>query len=423
MSRCLRFDYVYPWRSVTSAVVCCALLHIAACSDSHGTGRVDVPAEAPDISDAGGRDCGDDSAQGDVAPDLWNPTAPGPFPVGVTELHLHDPVRDREVRTVVWYPAAPDGQETAVYLLFVEGTAFVDAPADLSAAPYPMVLFSHGFAGIAEQSITLMEHLAGHGYVVAAMDHEGNMIKDAGADDDEVAAVALERPYDLRFAYEEVAALAATSGHLLSGLADPESVAVAGHSFGGYTALLAAGGTVDVDAAQVACDAGTAADIFCPYIPFWPAGEVVALDPPLPHLDAVFTLCPGGSAAFGPQGLAGISVPALIFGGSRDETTPMDIEVHPIYESLPPPKAEAVIADAAHLSFTNICDIPIAAEVLDDFCGVEGMRGADGTFPIVNALATAFLDIHLKGDASHAWLLDQEALDAYFGAVTWTVVP
>jgi len=98
----------------------------------------------------------------------------------------------------------------------------------------------------------------------------------------------------------------------------------------------------------------------------------------------------------------------------------MDIEIHPIYEALPPPKAEAVIADAAHLSFTNICDIPIAAAALDDFCGVEKMRGADGTFPIVNALTTVFLDIHLKGDASHAWLLDQESLDAQFGAVTWT---
>ena len=364
--------------------------------------------------------------RGDLFPDTSGSDfgSPGPYQVGIVELDLYDSLREREVRTLVWYPALPDGQKRITYLLFVEGAAFIDAPADLSAAPYPMVVFSHGFNGVAEQSLTYTEHLASHGFLVIAPDHVGNTIKDASADDDAVAATALLRPGDLRFAHREVAALSASPGHLLSGMADTNHVALSGHSFGGYTALLAAGGSVDVDAAQDRCNTGTPADIFCPYIPFWPQGETIVLEDPFEHLEALVVLAPGGSAAFGEDGLAGIEVPALVFGGSLDETTPMDIEVHPIYERLPSPKFEAVILGAAHLSFTNICDIPIAAAALDDFCGVTGMRGADGTFPVVNSVATAFLDAHMRNGNSSATVLSQEGLEARFpGVVQWSQDP
>ena len=127
-----------------------------------------------------------------------------------------------------------------------------------------------------------------------------------------------------------------------------------------------------------------------------------------------------GSAAFGPGGLDGLSIPTLVFGGSRDETTPVVVEIHPIYDALPPPKAEAILEDAAHLSFTNICDISIAAAALEDFCGVEDMRGADETFPVVNALTTAFLDRYLRGRSAASALLTQRALDERFEGVTWT---
>lgn len=366
--------------------------------------------------------------RGDAPPDTSAPDFGmlGPYQVGIVELDLYDDLREREVRTLVWYPALPDGQVRITYLLFVEGGAFIDAPADLSDAPYPTVVFSHGFNGVAEQSLTYTEHLASHGFLVIAPDHVGNTIKDANADDEEVAAAALLRPGDLRFAHQEVAALSASPGHLLSGMADTTHVALAGHSFGGYAALMAAGGGVDVDAARAACDAGTPADIFCPYIPFWPPGETIVLEDPFENLEALIVLAPGGSAAFGEEGLAGIQVPALVFGGSLDETTPMDIEVHPIYQRLPSPKAEVVIQGAVHLSFTNICDIPIAAAALEDFCGVAGMRGADETFPVVNTVATAFLDAHLRsGDPSaSAAVLSQEGLDALFpGVVHWSKEP
>ena len=49
--------------------------------------------------------------------------------------------------------------------------AFVDAPAATTPGSYPLVIFSHGFAGYPAQSVTLTTHLASWGFVVAAPDH------------------------------------------------------------------------------------------------------------------------------------------------------------------------------------------------------------------------------------------------------------
>ena len=396
----------------TALALLCGL--IGGCGAS--SGGADTAASA-EVVDAVGE------AQADTAapPALpHDPGAWGPHEVGLLELALFDEARQREVRTVVWYPALPQPSDVPVtYLYFVEGRAVADAPLDAAGAPYPLVLFSHGFNGVAEQSMGFTEHLASHGYVVAAMDHVGNTLADSNADDEVVADAALQRPVDVRFAAERVIAASGDADHPLAGAVDAGRVAMSGHSFGGYTALLVAGGQVDVDQAQATCEAGTPADIFCPYIGSWPVGEIVRLDPPIPDLRALIALAPGGSAAFGVDGLAGVTVPKLVFGGSLDDTTPVDVEIHPIYEALPAPKAEAILEGAVHLSFTIVCDIPVAAEALAEFCGEPDMLGAGDTASRVNPLAVAFLNLHLKGQEVYARVLDEDYVMEQIGGVAW----
>jgi predicted dienelactone hydrolase len=129
-----------------------------------------------------------------VAPVTTTPLArartysePGPYPVGYTSTRLAD---GRQV--VVWYPTTKQAtrghtreQIDIAGLLSPELQAKIPAddrvlyPADayLDAKPrpatggYPVVVFSHGFAGFPEQSVTLTTHLASWGYVVAAPDH------------------------------------------------------------------------------------------------------------------------------------------------------------------------------------------------------------------------------------------------------------
>jgi predicted dienelactone hydrolase len=276
-------------------------------------------------------------------------------------------------------------------------------------------MFSHGFKGTAVQSVTFTEYLASHGYVVAAMDHQGNTLTDFFADDETVANVAIERPRDVRFAFEQVVAQSASPSGVLTGMVDPSRVAVTGHSFGGYTALMVSGGEVDVSAAQAACAAGAPSDIFCPYVGYWPAGEIVKLDPGIPGLKAEVCLTPGGYSAYGDDGLTKVKVPSMIFGGTLDETTPVSVEIDPIFNALPPTKAEVIIENASHMSYTNVCDLPLAQQWLADFCNVDGMLGPEETFAIANPLAVAFLNWQVKGDASYESYVSQTYADMKLG--------
>ena len=52
-----------------------------------------------------------------------------------------------------------------------KANAYADAPPATEAAAYPVVIFSHGFAGYPEQSLDITTHLASWGFVVAAPDH------------------------------------------------------------------------------------------------------------------------------------------------------------------------------------------------------------------------------------------------------------
>lgn len=110
--------------------------------------------------------------------------ASGPYEVGVRSLELSD----RSVE--VWYPAAAadPGQPKDEYFIrdqlpawldaliptSVDPPYVTDATRDLPLAqdgPYPLVLFSHGFASYRTQSTFLTTHLASWGFVVVAPDY------------------------------------------------------------------------------------------------------------------------------------------------------------------------------------------------------------------------------------------------------------
>ena len=365
---------------------------------------------------------------GDPAPEetshplVPDPFAWGPYEVGMTSFQFFDWDRMRLVATTVWYPAIPGGQKHAVYLALITGRAYAQASKDPSGAPYPLVLFSHGFRGTAVQSIGFTEHLASHGYVVAAMDHAGNTLTDFFSDDKKVAQVALDRPRDVAFASEQVIAQSRLSSGFLSGMVDTTRVAVTGHSFGGYTALMVAGGQVDVSGAQAACAAGTPADIFCDYVGYWPAGQCIRSDP-LPGLKAAVALAPGGSSAFGPTGLHTVTVPVAVFGGTLDPTCPVEIETHPIFLGLPTPKGEGIVQSASHMSYTNVCDIPLSDQALKDYCGVEGMLEDDQTFAIMNGVAVSWLKRYVEGLPAYAAWLDPAWVVVHQPALQWTFQP
>ena len=120
--------------------------------------------------------------------------------------------------------------------------------------PFPILIFSHGLGGSRDGYEYLGRHWAGAGYVSVHLQHHGSdesvwknapagtrseALRKSGVD----LTNAINRPLDARFAIDEVLKLNETKSSSLKGRLDPQRIGIAGHSFGGYTALAVAGQT------------------------------------------------------------------------------------------------------------------------------------------------------------------------------------
>ncbi len=149
--------------------------------------------------------------------------------VAILKLDWHDSARSRDVPTKIYFPK--------------EG-----------AGPFPVVIFSHGLGGSRENYEYLGRHWAGCGYVSVHIQHIGSdesvwkdlPMAERGKSLQKAAANlsnALNRPPDAQFALDQIEKLNADETSPLKGRLNLKSMAIAGHSFGGYTTLALAGQT------------------------------------------------------------------------------------------------------------------------------------------------------------------------------------
>jgi predicted dienelactone hydrolase len=134
------------------------------------------------------------------------PTPPGPYAIGsVTyawtdtsraEIYTPDPNDKRELVVQIWYPAQPDANAKTIpyldnfdaaipafanflslppftldHLRLTHTHSYKDAPVRSDGAPYPIVIYSHGYSGYRTASFNQMEALATAGYIAVAIDH------------------------------------------------------------------------------------------------------------------------------------------------------------------------------------------------------------------------------------------------------------
>jgi predicted dienelactone hydrolase len=159
--------------------------------------------------------------------------------------------------------APPQGSESAARLLagpyraashdlrFVDESRSTMANADFPGAPsrtldvtlwspageagaLPLIVFSHGFTGSRSEMQFLLEHLAGHGYAVAALDFPlTNGEAPGGPNFLDLA----NQPGDVRFLIDSLLEL---RGGELPFAIDPERIGLMGLSYGGLTTTLLA---------------------------------------------------------------------------------------------------------------------------------------------------------------------------------------
>lgn len=123
----------------------------------------------------------------------------------------------------------PDGRTVARKLATV-----VRWPA--TGGPYPLVLFSHGFALTPADYAPLLQTIAAAGYVVAAPIFPLTNARAAGGPNE---ADLVNQPRDVSFVITKLLALNRSNGGL-HGAIEPSRIAVAGQSDGGITALAVA---------------------------------------------------------------------------------------------------------------------------------------------------------------------------------------
>jgi len=339
----------------------------------------------------------------------------GPYTVGTQDYILEDDARP--LNLAVWYPAInPDEQpEEAVYnlgLFQFYGQALIDAQPAADAGPYPLVIFSHGSGGFRYQSLYFTEHLASHGFVVMAVDHTTNTLLDSlNADPftEALAANFVQRPQDILRIIDFADALNADGE--LAGLIDTERIATTGHSFGGYTALAAAGLRLNLSQLAQTCGGVTQGGV-CFLLENAPdMVEAVGQDfdtrqawPAIsdPRIAATIAMAPWNEPILDRTTLAAHNTPTLIIYGSNDQVTPPNRDAIPIFQRMSSsPRTLITFANGGHYLFVDKCgDLAINMGFFSS-CS-DSVWDMDRAHDLINHYSTAFLMRELYGENTSA---------------------
>ena len=311
-------------RAVAVALVTCLALVAAACGSSSSSSTSGTASRS--------------SATTTAARPAYE--RPGPYAAGVTSLKL-----STGADVEVWYPAAPAsvaGKPRDIFSISsllpaslkslvpdsidpkYPTDAYRDVPAS-TAGPFPVVLFSHGYAAYPTMYASLTSQLASWGFVVVAPDHtERDLLAalaaglnpattsslDAAAAQAQQAAASARDGQTLLSARDVAVAASQDPTSVLHGTIDPSEVATMGHSAGAAAAAAAAG------------------------------------DPSV----KTFILISGAGAGTPPD------KPGMVLSGGDDHVAVLS-RVEAYYATMLAPKRLVVIQQAGHNSFDDICEI------------------------------------------------------------------
>jgi len=251
----------------------------------------------------------------------------------------------RPVTTVIYYPA--DGEAKLTWLGLTPAILARGAP--VAAGQHPLIVISHGTSGSPTGHLDTAVALAEHGFIVAALVHNGDNYQDqtsvgaANWIDDRAREVVRVTDY-----------LLGAWGHRSS--IDANRIGLFGFSAGATTALANVGAAPDFALVPEACQAQP--EFVCQLL----APGVVLSNPPErdvydPRIKAARVAAPGFGMAFTEAELQSVTIPVDVWVGAEDRNTPAAANAIAIARSLPAHPNVHVVEGAGHASFLAPCGV------------------------------------------------------------------
>ncbi len=271
---------------------------------------------------------------------LW--TTGASASVGFQWATAPDPDRD-PLKVAIWYPAtATPGEMAGPFEMKVA----TDAP--ISGSKHPLIVMSHGTGGMALNSYDTAIAMAKAGFVVAAVTHTGDNYLDRSVSFSEQNFSG--RPRQISRVIDFM--LMGWSGH---GTIDPSRIGMFGHSAGGTTALIDAGGVGDWRRALAFCQA-TPDDWGCRNARDHATAAATTDDPVIkahdPRIKAIVVAAPAITHIFKPDGLSGVQVPVQLWVGTRDEIV---VDAAGVRSLLPRKPDYHLVPNAGHFAYLSRC--------------------------------------------------------------------
>lgn len=329
-------------------------------------------------------------------------TPDGKYKVGVRVLYLD--LEGRKAPVMIWYPARPAAGAAAYdYRGAIHGAAVLNADPESTAAPYPLLLFSHGLGGCGCQSVFYTENLASAGYVVVAPDHKDSAMCHIDRDPDITAGQIVKAAltsggnlgqtvlslfgeqiagsgYDFSYRFREAGAAIDQAlawnrdpDSSLHNMMDPDRIGVTGHSLGGMTTLVVGGVPYLCDQPEdknpADCDSKNFAQNRMPNPCCFPAvRELQPFQFRDSRVKAMLSLAPAVLFPHPERAAKEIKIPMMIITGDNRKMEVPWTPIWNIYQNAPAPKYLVRLQGTDHMTVADFArGVSVAKYVLPGF--------------------------------------------------------
>ena len=285
------------------------------------------------------------------------------------------------------------------------------------AKPAPLIVISHGLASNPDTLQYLSQHLASHGFAVAALEHPKTSSRDfaaflSGLSNSPQIEEAIQRPYDVKYLLDDLEQKVKNDPSWRDRL-NPEQVGLIGHSLGGYTVLALGGAQLNFNQINQECSTSepniasfnVAKILQCRFS----ALETNNIDFSDRRVKAVLAINPlGGSTLLGKEGIQNIKVPIAIFASGNDIFTPaVSEQFFPFVWLRTSHKYLVTFPKGTHFSFLERSDRGVLI-VPDNVIGEK----PEFTHPYAKALSLAFFQTYLNQRPEFASYLTNKYIQA-----------